>query len=445
MELVKTGNYIKDIESKHFDKITKLNFGKFNVWQIYRNFLIYRFMKAKNSSQKPASKRTESLISFFFQMYKKRKYLKNKHILYSTSANYDKKEGERLASTVLMSLANEIGEDKVYVIATDKYDIEQHESFPKIEFNDFTLNKMRFSPFICVFLFPAIFRHFRALKNFLDVSFSKVAILLAGFFEKHLYYNIMLWIIKPASLFFYRSSYGSEALISAAKAQGIKVYEYQHGQLYKEHYGYNFCRSLLGIKNKMILPDKLLLYGEYWKEVLKEEGFFDDKDVIVCGHPTLHDAGKIDFDINYEQIAVFSSPYAAEKLIKFIDRYINNSDYACDYQWIIKCHPRENKQLWQELADKHQQVQVISKSTYDILNSVKIILSASPSIIYESTYFGNSVYAFFPGVDLDNSQSWAFPECNRIEEGFLGHFEKNKQVDVSEKYYKGLALQQIFS
>lgn len=445
MELVKTGNYIRDIESRHHDKISKLNFGKFNVWQIYRNFLIYRYLKGKNSSKRPPSKKTQSLIHFFFRMYQKKGALKNKHILYSTSAVYDEKKGNRLISTVLMSLAGEIGPDQVYVIATDKYNIEQHETFPNIEFNDLILNKKHSSPFICMFLFPVIFRHFRALKSFLDINFSKVAVRLADYFVQYWYYHIMLRILKPASLLFYRSSYGSEGLIAAARALNIKIYEYQHGQLYKEHYGYNFCRSLRGIKNKMILPDKLLLYGEYWKEVLKEEGFFDEHDMVVCGHPTLANAAKINLSMNSEPVAVFSSPYAAEKLIKFIDHYINNSDYAHDYEWLIKCHPRENKQLWQELVDKRQQVHISSESTYDLLNSVKIVLSASPSILYESSYFGNSVYCFFPNADLGNSQSWAFPEYNSIEDDFLERFEKNKQVAVSEKYYTGLTLQQVFS
>lgn len=455
MELVNIANYIYDIERQYHKSIRKLTFLSFNVWQIYRNHLVYREFESNSSapaktalSPKTHCKKPGFLWGWI-KLITQRKDLQNKVVLYASSAFYSEKTNNCKTSAFLGIIQKELDPEKavkeITVTENDRDEL-SFGSLPVIDIDDSFLkpNTLVTKAVACLLL-PLAMIHCRLLNKFVKIKITEVSRLLSQFLISY-WFNIFFYLaVRPKCVILCVSSYGNEAKIAALRKLNVSTYEYQHGQVFKEHHGYNFSNALCGIKHRMILPDKMLVYGEYWKTVLLEEGFFNEDYFIVCGHPVLTNARQIELNFTRKVIAVFSSPYATIRLIQLIENYFNNSTFHSDYNWIIKCHPRENKHLWEEFATKYDQIKITNENTYNVLNSVKIVITASLSILYESTYFGNSAYCFFPGVDVKSSKSWPFKHIKEIDSSFTDRFDCHQQVNISEEFYQRFSLEKLFS
>jgi hypothetical protein len=92
--------------------------------------------------------------------------------------------------------------------------------------------------------------------------------------EKKYYYKL-LNKVKPDTVYIL-VSYGKEELISAAQDLGIETIEVQHGILNNYHLGYYFPFKT----NIPYFPDKLIVYGDYWKE----STIFPRNCIVVANH-----------------------------------------------------------------------------------------------------------------------------------------------------------------
>jgi hypothetical protein len=100
------------------------------------------------------------------------------------------------------------------------------------------------------------------LENFLVIQLAKLPI----YFDKY----VNFFAKKGVKILFLEDAcFGGElvAIIAAAKQNGIKVVEYQHGVIAKGHDGYNISTTLAeSDQYKHILPDYLLTYGSWWSK-----------------------------------------------------------------------------------------------------------------------------------------------------------------------------------
>lgn len=60
-------------------------------------------------------------------------------------------------------------------------------------------------------------------------------------------------------------AYENKAMIAAAHNNGVEVVELQHGTISEYHLGYNYPNK--EDKGLEYFPDKILSFGDYWKEV----------------------------------------------------------------------------------------------------------------------------------------------------------------------------------
>ncbi len=80
--------------------------------------------------------------------------------------------------------------------------------------------------------------------------------------------NNMLNQVQPKILLCEDGCYGYHAtLIYLAKKRGIKVVEFQHGMISKNHEAYNYHPDIHH-KIREFLPDYFLLYGDWWKNAM---------------------------------------------------------------------------------------------------------------------------------------------------------------------------------
>lgn len=196
-------------------------------------------------------------------------------------------------------------------------------------------------------------------------------------------------------------SYGLEPLISAAKKHNIEVIEIQHGTISPEHMGYHFP----GTKSVPYFPDKILLFGDYWKETTCLP--LDDKNIISYGYPYFTEQQKEYRHIEQQKNSVlFISQWTIGT--KLVDIAFNFAERNPELQVEYKLHPKEYES-WEQLYPKLVEAKKLSNfklcdssrnDLYEVLNSVEYVVGVYSTVLYEALALGKkTILMKLPGVE----------------------------------------------
>lgn len=191
----------------------------------------------------------------------------------------------------------------------------------------------------------------------------------------------LLTRLHPKSILlpYERGSYAL-AFIVSANVLGIKCVGLQHGGIGKQDLDYaiqSIANSDLGFP----LPTKMLLFGEFDKELLSTFSYPLDR-IIVVGNPVYEDIDELAKNINKDTIleslsfsptkktilvctSMFQKIYGSEDydvlmVRTIVEKFRNNKNF----QIIIKPHPRENTEVYERI-----------KNDFNISN---LIITSSP-------------------------------------------------------------------
>jgi len=449
MDLVAIGNYIKDIEEKHVDSIMGLRFLGFNVWRIYRNVICAR-MYSKNFQQTVQNKKQ----AVFYDLRKVAKTFrssKNRVFIRTTTHLYNSFKDGIWYSNRTAVLKESTGDDAFIFsqVGTDK-DKERKKGklFPQV---DLPSNFIRFYAGILKYLlFPVIIPiaicHLMILRRFENFSFKEIAGLLSVFVAEIGLYYCYYAFAKPREVIFLFASYGCEGEIAALKKLNVRILEYQHGNIYPEHFGYNINRVLKKIKGELLLPDKFMTYGEYWRQILLKSDFWDEADIITVGHSEFIDVEEVTIDTKGRiPVLVSSQPGYGSLLREFITNYLEKSLYKDDYYWIIRLHPRENDSEWYDFTDKNDLVEVSHSTTYSLLKFVDVHLVGSSFSLFEALYFGVTNYILSNDLlEVCDSEMFNNRVGTVITAGYLDKFSRKAMV-YGKDFFKPLNKEELLS
>ncbi|TQR12719.1 hypothetical protein [Psychrobacillus soli] len=221
-----------------------------------------------------------------------------------------------------------------------------------------------------------------------------------NFKQTYKYYCKLFDSWKPKKIILI-CSYGQEPLIAAAQDKEITVIELQHGIMTNYHLGYSFP-----VKKKIpYFPDKILIFGKYWKDStaipLKE------KNINIMGYPYLStQLDKLkDTKKSQKTIAFISQGTIAKELIHIAYEFArDNIDYKVKY----KLHPSEYK-LWREIypeliqADGLENFTIIDnnkRNLYQILAESEFQVGVYSTAIYEGIVLNcKTVLINFSGIE----------------------------------------------
>ena len=131
---------------------------------------------------------------------------------------------------------------------------------------------------------------------------------------------------------------GNLALILASKRLNIKTYGYQHGVIMKHHAGWlgfgipkEFCN---------LIPDKLIVWGNYWKDkLIKYSNKYNENNIIVGTNPKEEFNKKCDFKVtnNVQKTILIPFEFLADnsQLSIYISELLN-----LGFKVIIKLRPK---------------------------------------------------------------------------------------------------------
>ncbi|WP_405323103.1 sialyltransferase [Methanobrevibacter sp.] len=279
-----------------------------------------------------------------------------------------------------------------------------------------------------------------AVKEELETAF-KIDIDLFSIMEDHILnfqydykkYIELLQRKKPKVVFLV-VAYENKALIAACKKMNIDIIELQHGTISPYHLGYSYPENTMkfngAIKEIEYFPDKILSFGDYWKNACPFP--IDSENIISMGFPYFEENSKtymkIAEDKNSEDgnnqknedkqilfisqgvIGKYLSKLAYETASKINDNKDNNeNNNTQDYNFIYKLHPgeygtwKENYDYLTKASSEFDNFTVIDQSEpplYELFAESHYQIGAFSTAIYEGLAFNCKTFIIdVPGVE----------------------------------------------
>lgn len=266
------------------------------------------------------------------------------------------------------------------------------------------------------------FKKETGIKNLEILSEKKLREMLINFESEYKYYTSFFKIKQPEKIYII-CSYGQEALIKAAQDLNIEVVELQHGMMTKYHVGYNFLEVKVPY-----FPDKLLLWGEYWKNNVELP---KNIKIELYGYPYFRRQYK-----NYKNIVKNSNQVIfisqgtigkslSEKAIEFTKENPN-------LKVVYRLHPGEFLRWKKEYKDLYENRNLENleisdnndKNLYEYLFESEYLIGVYSTVIFEALNLGLKVGVvnLFRYEDIDDL----------IYEDYVRLFDINKKIDIKK-------------
>ena len=225
---------------------------------------------------------------------------------------------------------------------------------------------------------------------------------------------------KNPKLVFLVVAYENKALVAACKKMNIEIIELQHGTISPYHLGYSYPENTMKFNNEIkeieYFPDKILSFGDYWKNACPFP--IDSENIISMGFPYFEENSKTymkiaekkdNEQIGQQQILFISQGVIGKYLSKLAYETASNINESQNYNFIYKLHPgeygtwRENYDYLTKAVDEFDNFTVIDKSEpplYELFAESHYQIGAFSTAIYEGLAFNCKTFIIdVPGVE----------------------------------------------
>ena len=270
-----------------------------------------------------------------------------------------------------------------------------------------------------------------SVKEDLETAF-KIEIDLFSIMENHILnfqYDYKKYIEllqrKNPKVVFLVVAYENKALVAACKKMSIDIIELQHGTISPYHLGYSYPENTMKFNGKIkeieYFPDKILSFGDYWKNACPFP--ITGENIISIGFPYFEENSrtymKIAENKNSEdgnngetqekQILFISQGVIGKYLSELAYETASNINDSQNFKLIYKLHPgeygtwKENYDYLTKAVDKFDNFTVIDKSEpplYELFAKSHYQIGAFSTAIYEGLAFNCKTFIIdVPGVE----------------------------------------------
>lgn len=189
-------------------------------------------------------------------------------------------------------------------------------------------------------------------------------------------------------------------LIAASKVLRIPVIGVQHGIIHERHIGYVYPRDI--DVRTIPLPDKMAVFGDYYREILTKESIYTESQVEVTGQSRLDFLSKRpeqtqDTTLPHlprdKRIMLFTSQPPIEQMAASL-LMEGLSQLGDDYFLVIKLHPGESEDLAEPYYQAAREYKVenfmVVKQVdlYGLLVLCDLHISVASTVLSEAVVFG---------------------------------------------------------
>ncbi len=162
-----------------------------------------------------------------------------------------------------------------------------------------------------------------------------------------------------------------------AKEKKIKTYAIQHGHFTKYHTGW---LKMTGLPGKIIKPDQILVWSDYWKEQLLILGtYFNDKEIVVAGEVSFKIRNKSESSNKRIILIPYETDAPKGEVVKYIKEIIKK-EFIVAFK-IRSDIPKEEQKKEYDIEES-ERVLVI-ENLDQILPDVKAVLGVYSTFLYD--------------------------------------------------------------
>jgi hypothetical protein len=231
------------------------------------------------------------------------------------------------------------------------------------------------------------------------------------FFEFRVYYNLLKNQATKKLLF--TCHYHNEGLIAACEILGIETIELQHGLIAANDLYYVYDAHFKASINRSFFPNKILVYGPYWKKIL-ESGCEFRKDQIHIGGDYLYRLKESSEKqlVKENLIVICAQKNMHDDYVSYAKDLIHHTAKHPEWKIVVKLHPLErNKEPYYKLVELGVEIRDIETPLDNLLKRCKIQISIYSTTFYDALGFDVCNYS------LQQYGSMSDYAAEMIEEG----------------------------
>ncbi len=185
--------------------------------------------------------------------------------------------------------------------------------------------------------------------------------------------------------------YHDEGFILACKKNGIKVIELQHGLISKEDIFFVIPKQVSSCISKALFADHMLVYGNYWKDVLLNGAEYSDKQINVIGYYPFDREIECKVKKSERKSILITTQYSIASY--YID-YVKWLSPQVDSKWeiIVKVHPTESKEIYAELLS-FSNVRVTDDNLSTLIEASEFTISIFSTTLFDTVRKGKPAFA----------------------------------------------------
>jgi hypothetical protein len=211
--------------------------------------------------------------------------------------------------------------------------------------------------------------------------------LLEFYWMKKAYRGLLRWLRVRAVLVVTSDI----ALTAAARELGLACGEIQHGVVHRGYPPISWTTYATAHKATMPLPQRVLLYGEYWREEYAALGFWDEE-LRVVGSTRIdrYRAEKTVRDKNICTMVVTTQGTDTDRLITFLSDFLQCIPRNFPFRLIIKRHPYydASDRAYREVFGMDGRTEVLSgtsrPTTFELLKRCHLHASIDSTCHFEA-------------------------------------------------------------
>jgi hypothetical protein len=201
---------------------------------------------------------------------------------------------------------------------------------------------------------------------------------------------LVAWLAPERALLI--CHYGREPFIAACQRQGVPVTELMHGVISAGHPFYSYPPAYSHLFGRALFPNRIAVYGEYWRRILLAGHMFPSDSVVVAGYYLKVPAKSQTREARViKRILITTQPTVQPELLDYIAFLKSTLDRSA-WAILIKPHPSEDATAYRRLAEPDF-VSIADRTTYALLAECDVHISVYSTVLYEAILYGACNYS----------------------------------------------------
>jgi hypothetical protein len=208
------------------------------------------------------------------------------------------------------------------------------------------------------------------------------------FYESFVFHYRLLKASNVRTVYFI-AHYHNEGLIAACEKLNIRSVEIQHGLIAENDLYYIYPPSLRDATQNAFFPDSFLLYGPYWKEILKQGSEYREDRVKVAGNYLSGGNNTVSKEFGKENIVLIGAQKNMEGDYLPYLRHLKERFHHDGWKIIVKLHPLEKEvAAYRALEGGALSIAPHNARLDDLLRRAKIQISIYSTTLYDALGYG---------------------------------------------------------